>query len=247
MVCVDVDHMFRVHHALDSLSFLDPNVFPFPGLGNFSPKKFSVIFFLASPSQTPKMWMLVYSSLSQRPLNVSSILKILFVVVAVIQWLLVFQSLIHSSASSGLLLIPSSVFFVSVIMLLMVDSLFFISSMLLLNVSCIFSIHASILFICASILFLKFWVICTVITMNSFSGRLPIFSLFVWFGIPWSAACFSVFSLCLIFCVWGLLYVGCKIIVPLTCGACSHCVGLDQCFVKVSWGGGWCWFLCSGG
>ena len=120
----------------------------------------------------------------------------------------------------------------------MVDSLFFISSTLLLNVSCIFSIHASILFICAFILFLKFWVICTIITMNSFPGRLPIFSSFVWFDVPWSAACFSVFSLCLIFCVWGLLYIGCKTIVPLTCGVCSHCVGLDQCFVKVSWSGG---------
>ena len=55
-----------------------------------------------------------------------------------------------------LLLVHSSVAFISVIMLFIVDYLFFISSRSLLNVSCIFSIHAYILYFCASILFPRF-------------------------------------------------------------------------------------------
>ena len=47
----------------------------------------------------------------------------------------------------------------------------FISSRSLLNVSYIFSI-----------LFPRFWIIFTIITLNCFSGRLPISSSFVWSG-----------------------------------------------------------------
>ena len=50
-------------------------------------------------------------------------------------------------------------------------SLFFKSSSSLLNISCIFSV-------CASILFLRFCIIFIIITLNSFSGRLPISSSF---------------------------------------------------------------------
>ena len=46
--------------------------------------------------------------------------------------------------------------------------LFWLASVSLLNVSCIFSI-----------LFPRFWIIFTAITLNSFSGRLPIYSSFV--------------------------------------------------------------------
>ena len=63
----------------------------FPGLGSFSSKNFSVIFFFPFPFQTPIMWMLVYLRLSQSSLNVSSFKKILFVVV-LIQWLLLSSS-----------------------------------------------------------------------------------------------------------------------------------------------------------
>ena len=45
--------------------------------------------------------------------------------------------------------------------------LVFISSNSLLNISCIFSV-------CASILLLRSWIIFTIITLNSFSSRLPI-------------------------------------------------------------------------
>ena len=56
------------------------------------------------------------------------------------------------------------------------------SSRSLLNISYIFSILVSSLFICNFILFSRFWIIFTVIILNSFSGRLPISSSFVWFG-----------------------------------------------------------------
>ena len=59
---------------------------------------------------------------------------------------------------------------------------FFISSRSLLNISYIISILVSILFIYNSILFSRFWIIFTIIILNSLSGRFPISSSFVWFG-----------------------------------------------------------------
>ena len=76
-------------------------------------------------------------------------------------------------------LFPSSVFLISVIVLFITDCLFFQSSMSLLNIYCIFLIHASILFICASIVFPRFWIIFPFIILNTFSCRLPTFSSFV--------------------------------------------------------------------
>ena len=60
------------------------------------------------------------------------------------------------------------------------DCLIFVSSRSLLNTFCMSSTHTSILFIYASILFLRFWIIFTIITLNSFSSRLPMSSPFVW-------------------------------------------------------------------
>ena len=68
---------------------------------------------------------------------------------------------------------PSRVFFISVIVLFISICLFFSSSRSLFNISCIFSVHASILF-------LRFWIIFTIITLNSFSGRLSISSSLIW-------------------------------------------------------------------
>ena len=51
---------------------------------------------------------------------------------------------------------------------LLTDS--FISSRSLLNISCIFLILVSSLFMCNSILFPRFWIICTNIILNSFQG-----------------------------------------------------------------------------
>ena len=52
------------------------------------------------------------------------------------------------------------------------------------------------------------------------------------------AGCFSVFSLCLTYCAWGLLSAVWKVVVPLNCGVCFPWVGLNQCLVKVSCCGG---------
>ena len=82
------------------------------------------------------MQMLVHLMLSQRSLGLASFLLILFSTfcsTAVIFTILSYRSLIHFSVSVILLLIPSSVLFISV-------HLFFSSSGCLLNISCIFSI-----------------------------------------------------------------------------------------------------------
>ena len=104
------------------------------------------------------------------------------------------RSLIRSSASVILLLIPSSVFFISVIVLFIIVCLLFSSLKSLLNVSCILSI-----------LFPRFYIIFTIITLNSFSGRLPISSSFVWSGtfLPCSFIC------CVFLCLLILLNILC--------------------------------------
>ena len=82
------------------------------------------------------------------------------------------SSLICSSASVILLLISFDVFFILVIVLFITVCLFFCSYRSLLHISYIFSI-------CVSILFLKFWIIFAVISVNSFSGSLPVSSSFI--------------------------------------------------------------------
>ena len=72
--------------------------------------------------------------------------------------------------------------------------LLFSSSRSLLNVSCIFSI-----------LFPRFWIIFTIITLNSFSGRLPISSSFVCSG--WFLPC--PFICCVFLCLLILLNLLC--------------------------------------
>ena len=146
----------------------------FPMLGKFSTiissNIFSDPFFFSSSSGTPIIQMLVCLVLSQRSLRSFSIFFILFSLLcssAVISTILSSSSLIHSFASVILLLIPSSVFFISVIVLFFSVCLFFSSSRSLLNTSCIFSIYVSILF-------LRFWIIFTIITLNYFLCKLPI-------------------------------------------------------------------------
>ena len=74
-------------------------------------------------------------------------------------------------------------------MFFIIVCLLFSSSRSLLNISYIFSI-----------LFLRFWIIFTIITLNSFSGRLPLSSSFVWSGgfLPCSFIC-CIFRCLLIF------------------------------------------------
>ena len=107
----------------------------------------------------------------------------------------------------------------------------------------IFSIHVSSLFICNSILFSRFWIIFTIIILNSFPGRLLIsfspslsfFSLVGFYPIPSPAGYFSAFSLCLVCCVCGPSSAVWRVMVPLICGVCFLWVGLDQRLIKVSW------------
>ena len=142
-------------------------IISFPMLGKFlaiiSSNIFSGPFSLSSLSGAPIMWMLAHLMLTQRSLRLASFHFILFSIfcsVAVIATILSSRSFIHSSPSVILLLIPSSVLFISV-------CLFFSPSRSLVNISCIFSIFASILF-------RRSWIIFTIIILNSFAGRLPI-------------------------------------------------------------------------
>ena len=96
----------------------------FSMLGKFSTiissKIFSYPFFFSSSSGIPIIQMLVCLILSQRSLRLSSDLFILFTLFCsseVISIILSSSSLIHSSASDILLLIPSRVFLISVIVL----------------------------------------------------------------------------------------------------------------------------------
>ena len=74
----------------------------------------------SSSSETPIFQMLACLILSQRPLRLSSVLFILFSLFcssADMSTILSSSSLIHSSASDSLILIPSTVFLISAIVL----------------------------------------------------------------------------------------------------------------------------------
>ena len=93
----------------------------------------------------------------------------------------------------------------------------FISSRSLLNLSYIFSILVSRLFICDSILFSRFWIIFTIIILNSLSGRFPISSSFVWFGGHLSCSFTCWVFLCL-FILFILLHFGWPFCILAVCG-----------------------------
>ena len=160
--------------------------------------------------------------LSQRSQIVLSSFHSFFFILLCISYFHYFtsRSLTHSSASV-ILLIPSREFLFSFIVLFIIVYLVFSSSRSLLNVPCIFSI-----------LFPRFWIIFTIITLNSFSGSLPISSSFVWPGgfLPCSFICcvFLCLSFCLTYCVWGFLLTGCRFVVPVVFGVCSQWVRLVQ-------------------
>ena len=139
-------------------------------------KNFLSAFFLSSSFGTPITWKLVLLISSQRCLMLSSILFVLFPLFgssAVICTILSYSSLLCSSASVILLLVPSRVFLISVLVLFISVCMFFISSMSL-------------------VIVLTVWIQCifTVIIPNSLSGRLLISSLFIW----------SEFLLCSLIC-----------------------------------------------
>ena len=133
---------------------------------NYNLFKNFLISFLSSSSGIPIIRMLVCLILFQRSLKLFLVLFILSTVFCsseVISTIVSSSTLICSSASDILLLIPSRVFLISVIVLFISVCLFFNYSRSLLIDSCIFSI-----------LFSRFLIIFTVIIMNSFSGSLTI-------------------------------------------------------------------------
>ena len=179
------------------------------------------------------MEMLVSLMLSQRSLRPSSFLFILFS--------LFFPMAVISTLSSTslifllsviLLLICYSVllFFISYIELFIFICLFFKSSSSLLNIS-----HNSR--ISASILFLRSWIILTIITLNSFSGRLPItfsFSCVCGFLSCSFVADFTLVSFCLNFYACGLLSTSCWVYFLLFLVSALWWVWLTQGLVQVS-------------
>ena len=124
-------------------------------LFKYSSSPFS--FLTPSGSTRGTVQMLVHLMLFQMSLRLSSFLFIFlcfFYSATVISISLSSSSLIHFSASFILILIPSSVFFISIIAFFI--CLFCKTSGFLLNISCIF-------FICDPILFLRSWIIFTFI------------------------------------------------------------------------------------
>ena len=124
------------------------------------------------------------------------------------------SSLIRSSASDILLLIPSRVFLISLIVLFLSVGILFNSSRSLLIYSWIFSIFFS-----------TFLVSFTIIIMNSFSGSLPIFSSFIWTCVFLVCSLICEVFICLFFiiifltyCIWAFLSPGFKwsLIISLT-------------------------------
>ena len=123
-----------VYPVWDSLCLLDLIDYSFSMLGNsstiISPKFSSYPFFFSSSSGAPIIQMLVLLILSQRSLRLSLVLFILFTLFCssgVISTILSSSTLIYSSVSDILLLIPSRVFLISIIV--------FVSACLFFNAS----------------------------------------------------------------------------------------------------------------
>ena len=68
--------------------------------------------------------------------------------------------------------------------------------------------------------------------------HLHLFSLVGFYHVALSAGCFSLFPFCLVYCVWGLLSTGWKVVISLNCGVSLPLVRLNQYLMKVSWMGG---------
>ena len=124
--------IYPVWYSLCLLNLIDYFLFH---VGEFSiiisSKFFSYPFFFSSSSRTPIIQILMHLVLSQRSQSLSSVLFILFTLFCssdVISIILSSSSLIHSSASDILLLIPSRVLLISVIVLFVSVCLFFNSS-----------------------------------------------------------------------------------------------------------------------
>ena len=127
LVCVSACWVYPVWHCLCLLDLIDYFVFHVGEIFNYNLLKIFLIPFF-SFSGSPIIWMLVCLILSQRSLRLSLVLFILFTLFCsseVVSTILYSSSLIRSSASAILLLIPSRVFLISIIVLLVSVCLFF--------------------------------------------------------------------------------------------------------------------------
>ena len=168
---------------------------------------FSWPFFLSSFSGTLMIKILGHLTLSQRSLRWSSFLLILFS--SLLNLFPEFYLLSHLSyllPQFFYLWFPPECFDLSCCIIHYWLTLFYFFRSLL-NISCIYAILVSRLFNCSSILFSRFWIIFTIIILNSFSGRLPISSTFVWFGGHLSCFFTCWIFLCL-FILFRLLCLG---------------------------------------
>ena len=215
-------------------------IISFPMLGKFFTIISSNIFsdpFSYSSFGTHIIQMLVCLMLFQRSLRLCSILFILFSLfyfAAVISTIL-FLAHLSILLSVILLLIPPRVFLISGIIVFIIACLFFNVSRSSLNISCI-----------SPILFPRFGIIFTIITLNYFSGRLPIsFSLVVFCPAPSSVTNFSVFSLFNLLCLRFPFYrLQCQFFLLRV----ASLVGEAGCSKDLCWlPGGRDWCLCSGG
>ena len=132
---------YFLSHAGEVLAIISSDIFSGP--------------FSLSSSETPIMQIVVRVMLSQRSD---------FISFHSFSYILSSRSLYPFFCPVVLLLIPSTVLFISV-------CLFVSSSRSLVSISCIFSI-----------LFPRFWIIFTIIILNSYSGQLPISTSFSCFS-----------------------------------------------------------------
>ena len=172
--------------------------------------------FLSSSSGTAMTQTLVHLILAQRSLRLSSILFILFLLFcssAVICTILSYSSLLCSSASVILLLVPSRVFLISVLVLFISVCVFFISSMSLvivltvLNVSSFSPFYFQVLGASLPSLF-------SILFQIDRLFPLCLFGIVHFYFVLSFVLYFSVFSFFpLTFSTWGLLFLGLKVVV----------------------------------
>ena len=172
--------------------------------------------------------------LSQRSLRLSLFLFILFSLfcsASVISNIPSSSSLICSYASVILLLVPSSIYFVSVIVWYYWLSILYFFYALVKDFFYLLSLCLHFIYLClyfiSNILDNLFQVYCLLL--------LNLLGLVGFYHVPSSSACFSVFSFCLIYFVCSLFSNGCKVIVHFICG-----VGSVPCevFLTGVWGEG---------
>ena len=65
--------------------------------------------------------------------------------------------------------------------------------------------------------------------------RSHLFALVDFYLAPSSAVCFCVLSFCLTYCVWDLLFIGYRFVVPVVFGICPQWLRLVQWVVLASW------------